>query len=311
MPAKKPVVSIILPTFNRAYCLGRTITSVLAQSYEDWELIIIDNHSTDSTDNLIANYKDPRISVVKINNDGVIAKSRNRGLAEARGVYVAFLDSDDWWADNKLYLSVQAMQQGADLIYSDAIMVRQGPRGTTQKKIIRCRQLNSPVFIDLFHGGNCIVCSSVVVRKKLLDKIEGFSEDKNLIAAEDYDAWLRLSKFSEKFTVLNKSLVYYSWGQGNTSSDDKTISYCIRLAELYNENCNKQNGKFPRWLNYSLAVAYYRNKMYAESLKLGKNVILFSIRASPRSLEFITKSIYIIIASWLKRYTTTDNSLDG
>ena len=93
----KPFVSVVIPTYNHAKFLGKALESVIYQTYRNWEVIVIDNKSTDGTRQVIENYKDPRIQYFKISNDGIIAKSRNLGINVAKGEWIAFLDSDDWW----------------------------------------------------------------------------------------------------------------------------------------------------------------------------------------------------------------------
>ena len=106
---KSPEVSVIIPNFNRDYCLGRTIQSVVDQTYKNWELIVVDNNSTDNSIAVVNSFDDPRISVVQINNDGIIARSRNLGIKKEKGEYLAFLDSDDWWEKTKLEKSIVYM----------------------------------------------------------------------------------------------------------------------------------------------------------------------------------------------------------
>ena len=98
----KPLVSIIIPTFNHANYLSKALQSVLHQTYTNWEAIVIDNYSTDDTDSVITRYNDHRIKYLKIHNGGVIAKSRNAGIKSAKGDWIAFLDSDDTWTSDKL-----------------------------------------------------------------------------------------------------------------------------------------------------------------------------------------------------------------
>jgi glycosyltransferase involved in cell wall biosynthesis len=90
-----PLVSVVIPTYNHARYLGRALQSVLDQTYKNWEAIVIDNHSTDNTAELIASFADQRITYLKIHNNGVIAASRNAGIRAAKGEWLAFLDSDD------------------------------------------------------------------------------------------------------------------------------------------------------------------------------------------------------------------------
>lgn len=228
-----PLVSVVIPTFNRAYCLRCTIQSVLGQTYKNWELIIVDNHSTDNTDEVVAEFGDTRIQLLKINNDGVIAASRNKGLHAANGKYVAFLDSDDWWLPEKLEASVRRLDAGADIVYHDLYLVSSLPVKVRFWKHARTRQVRAPVFRDLLFNGNAINNSSVVVKRKLMLKIGGFSEDPLLVAAEDYDAWIRLAKLTDVFVRIDKVLGYYWSGGENISSAERTFHNLVRLKELY------------------------------------------------------------------------------
>jgi len=104
--------SIILPTYNRADTyLKDAIDSIVSQSYDNWELLIIDNHSQDFTDELIDSYKDHRIKTYKIHNNGNIAKSRNLGIKKSSGDYIALIDSDDFWHKDKLKTSLEYLKK--------------------------------------------------------------------------------------------------------------------------------------------------------------------------------------------------------
>ena len=95
-------ISIIIPTFNRAKLLARSLRSILNQNYEEWEVIIIDNFSEDNTEQIIRGFKNKKIIYKKFHNNGSIAKSRNEAIKISTGNYIAFLDSDDWWKPYKL-----------------------------------------------------------------------------------------------------------------------------------------------------------------------------------------------------------------
>ena len=101
------LISIIMPTFQHGHCISRSIQSVLDQTYESWELIIIDNHSVDNTSDIVLSFKDSRIKYLKFPNNGIIAASRNHGVLISKGDWIAFLDSDDWWEQSKLQASMQ------------------------------------------------------------------------------------------------------------------------------------------------------------------------------------------------------------
>ena len=101
--------SIIIPTFNRADKISKAIDSLISQSHPLWEAIIVDNNSIDRTEEIVKSYRDSRIKFFKINNNGIIAKSRNYGIAKSKYDLIAFLDSDDWWNLKKV-LSVLMME---------------------------------------------------------------------------------------------------------------------------------------------------------------------------------------------------------
>lgn len=261
-----PLVSVVVPTYNRAYCLDRTIQSVLSQTYTNWELIIVDNHSTDNTNEVVDEFNDSRIRFLEIHNNGVIAASRNKGLQAAKGEYVAFLDSDDWWLPGKLEASIQCLDSGMDIVYHDLYLVSSLPPKARFWKRACTRQVKSPVLQDLLFNGNAINNSSVVVKRKLMEKIGGFTEDPLLIAAEDYDAWLRISRHTDAFCRLDKILGFYWDGGGNISSAERTIKNIERLRELYSGEYSDCRG-FDTSVHYaySLGKANYSLLRYSEA----------------------------------------------
>ena len=258
----KSLISVVIPTYNRARDLERALNSVLAQTYPHWEALVVDNHSSDNTDNVVTHFDDSRISLLKIHNNGVIAASRNLGIKHAQGEYIAFLDSDDWWLARKLEVSLKYLDRGADVVYHDLYMVtKRGQRLLWQKG--RTRVLNSPIFEDLLVNGNALQTSGVVARDSILRKIGGLSEDVTLIGWEDYDAWLRAASITEKFKRIPKTLGYYWCGGGNDSTIDRSVKsyhyFGDRFQERYaNALAASRTVVNPWWIDYSLGRAYYR-----------------------------------------------------
>ena len=252
-----PLVSIIIPTYNRADDLQRALQSVFDQTFADWEVLVVDNHSTDNTDGVIKFFDDPRVKLFKIHNDGVVAASRNLGLKHAIGEYIAFLDSDDWWLPKKLEESIKYMDKGADVVYHDLYIVKKMGQ-IFNWRTTRGRKLASPVFSALMAAGNALPNSTVVVRKKLLNDINGLSEDKKMVGAEDYDAWLRIAQISERFHRIPQILGFYWAGGGNISHPARALTYIKVLEKRYANTIQAleaQESVF--WFNYARGRAYF------------------------------------------------------
>jgi glycosyltransferase involved in cell wall biosynthesis len=252
-----PQVSVVIPTYNRAKDLRRCLDSVVAQTFRDFEVLVCDDGSTDETAQVVGLYKGVLDLTYRWNeNFGGPARPRNLGLRLARGTYVALLDSDDWWAPRKLAESVRRLDAGADLVYHDMFAVR-----STRQRFHwyrhGTRALATPAFDDLLKSGNAICNSSVVVRREILLRVEGFSEDRSLIAWEDYDAWLRIARITERFAQVGETLGYYWTGGGNISSPQRIISNLERFKEIYVATgvCTSIRTP-PAWYHYVLGLAY-------------------------------------------------------
>jgi glycosyltransferase involved in cell wall biosynthesis len=257
-----PLVSIIIPTYNRAEDLKRALQSVFSQTFEKFEVLVMDDGSTDNTSEVVENLNDARIRYEWAKNFGGAARPRNRGLRLARGKYIAFLDSDDWWKPKKLEVSLKYLRQGVDVVYHDLHMVTKPHQKIFWRKG-RARNLKSPIFYDLLENGNGLTNSSVVIRKDLLDMVNGFSEDENLVAAEDYETWLRVAKVTEKFQKIPQTLGCYWAGGGNISNPNRALKYIPALEKLYvdtNPGLDAKHSIF--WLNYLKGRAYFCLKDY-------------------------------------------------
>ena len=253
-----PIVSVVIPTYNRARDLERALASVRAQTFPDWEALVVDNHSTDDTDAVIAKLADPRITLHKIHNRGVIAASRNLGIARARGEFVAFLDSDDWWMPEKLDASVAALRLGADIVYHDLFSVKRAGQKWFWRRA-RTRRMTSPVFNDLVEKGNGLATSGVVIRTTLMREIGGFTEDAAMVAMEDYDAWIRASRLTERFVKIPRVLGYYWEGGGNVSSAARTLGLLDQFDVRYGAPYRASHpGVDPQWVYYDRGRSYFR-----------------------------------------------------
>lgn len=261
--------SIILPTYNRGDSyLKHAINSVIEQSYKNWELIIIDNNSTDSTDSLVKSYKNSKIKLYKISNDGNIAKSRNLGIKKSSGDYIAFLDSDDYWTSEKLHICNKYFMNNSNsgLCHAENWLDEIGVK--TYRMYGKSNRFNSRFLIE---RGNCLSLSAVVLPKYFLDEVGLFSEDGKFITAEDYELWIRLAKAKCHINYISDMLGVF---RVHTSSESQNVlrnTYAIidvikhhhdQAIYLEINNCISQ-----AWLNsakhchidgsYSLALSCY------------------------------------------------------
>jgi glycosyltransferase involved in cell wall biosynthesis len=183
-----PKVSVIIPTYNRAYFLKEAIESVLKQTYPHFELLIIDDGSEDETATVVSRYQDKRIRYLFIPHQGV-SKARNVGIKEARAKLIAFLDSDDLWLPKKLELQVKFFQNRPDALIcqTEEIWIRYGRRVNPKKYH---KKPSGMIFKESLR--RCLISpSAVMMRRELFERVGLF--DESMPACEDYDLWLRVT----------------------------------------------------------------------------------------------------------------------
>lgn len=184
---KKPQVSIVIPTFNRASFLSYAIDSVLAQNFSDYELLIVDDGSCDNTQAVLDKYG-KRIKVLKKANGGV-SSARNFGIIHSTGDYIAFLDSDDYWEKNKLKAQVDFFTQNDayKIAQTEEIWLKNGELLKPEKKH---KKKGGYIFKECL--SMCLISpSAVMIKRELFDEVGLF--DEKFPVCEDYDLWLRIS----------------------------------------------------------------------------------------------------------------------
>lgn len=191
-----PLVTVVLPTFNRLELLRIAVDSVLAQTFTAWELIVVDDGSHDETRNFLRGLRDPRVSVTFAEHTGVPAVVRNRGIARARGRYVAFMDSDDKWAPQKLLTQLVLMRSSPKCRWSYTAVRRIDADGNE----ILTRSVNwAPhagwIMAQVLCVDAQIATPSVMAELELVRELGGFDESMRFI--EDYDLWARMALESE------------------------------------------------------------------------------------------------------------------
>lgn len=228
MMVDNPLVSIIIPTYNRGHLIGETIKSVVAQTYTNWELLVIDDGSDDDTAGVVGGFADHRISYFRLNHTGYIGKVRNYGIKKARGKYIGFLDSDDLWRADKLTLQLKLLDLNSDawFIISNGDQFGNGAIRPPDKEVLFVGNLFLPLLAE---GRFCFLTPSLVFRKEAIN--ETGMLDEKIRSTRDIHFFYRMSyRFPGIFT--NERLVMIRKHDSNTSTSANVRSHHNYLAMI-------------------------------------------------------------------------------
>ncbi len=270
-----PFFSVIIPTYNRQDRISLTIDSVLSQTYDDYEIIVINDGSTDNTYNVLQQYEDKIISIYQ-KNEGV-SSARNKGIAISKGKYVAFLDDDDIWGKNKLqkHFDFISNHPEIEIHQSDETWIRNG-KHFNKKKIHQ--KLSGNIFKESLNM--CLISpSAVVIKKNIFTKYGLF--DQLLPACEDYDLWLRIS-LHNKIGLINEELLKKNGGHGD------------QLSQKY--------WGMDRFRIYSILNLLLDDKFenHEKDKELAKNIVMQKIEILINGSKKRNKKEYILKLSELK-----------
>ena len=257
-----PYFSVIIPTYNRANYIGDCINSVLNQTFQDFEILIVDDGSTDNTHEIVNRIRDNRISYQKIDNSGGPATPRNIAIKSAKGQIISFLDSDDLWLPTKLEKQKAIFEnKKVDFVYSYATSFNHdGDKESIIK--YRFKRSGNLFFWLLFYA--FIPTLTVSVKKEVFAKCGLFDETLSLRAVEDYDLWLRMASNNISFGFINEPLAKYRL-------HDEQISYNILgdLDKLKQVLLKHKNSPFPYsyFVNKALSKLELRKFKYFYKFK--------------------------------------------
>lgn len=257
-----PKVSVIIPTYNRGNQLRICLKSLQEQSFKNFEVIVCDDGSTDNTPEVIEEFKDLLdLEYIQDVNFGGPARPRNNGLKKAKGEIIAFLDSDDWWYPNKLEISLQYFPE-YDLVHHDLDIYTNIVKS---EGVAKGRVLVGNIAKDLILNGNGIVNSSVLVKRSIIDIVGDLTEDKRLIAVEDFDYWIRVAKVTNRFKYIDQSLGGY-WVGENISYSVKQVDRAKCLLDKYLQDLSVDEQKSAIALhNFTSARMYHYLSMFPEA----------------------------------------------
>jgi len=227
-----PLISVVIATHNYARFLPECLTSVKCQTYDNYELIVVDNGSTDNTKEVIKNLAWDKLHYHYQNNTGSVAGPRNTGIRLAKGKYVAFLDSDDFWYSQKLKKTVEILKNDPKIdILSHHMWVNGGGR-----ILVKVGPLKKNMFRFLLTL-NRLLGSATVVKKDILTKINGFDERKDFVHVEDYETWLRIAAVGGKFAFINEALGEFRIHESNLSHDfERALSNEVKVIDKHFSN---------------------------------------------------------------------------
>jgi glycosyltransferase involved in cell wall biosynthesis len=204
---QNPFISIVMPTYNRSRLITRSIESVLRQSYRTFELIIVDDASTDDTESVVGAFSDERLRYIKHKKNRGANAARNTGIRASSGNYIAFQDSDDEWLPEKLNMQVECLRKFAEaqnvgVIYTSFYQVRGNVRKYYPDDSVVDR--DGWIFESLLCGRNFVTSQAALVKRECFDEVGFF--DETLPRLQDWEMWLRISK-RYVFIHLDKPLV--------------------------------------------------------------------------------------------------------
>jgi len=222
-----PLISVIIPVYNGEKTIKETIASVLNQTFSDLELIVINDGSQDSTLKVVSSISDPRLKVFSYPNAG-LAAARNRGIFQAVGEYISFIDADDLWAPDKLEAQFKALQANpqAAVAYSWTDWVDESSQFLRPGGHI---SVNGNVYAKLLLRDFVESGSNPLIRRQALAEVGGF--DESLAAVEDWDMWLRLAARYEFVSVSSSQILYRVSHNSMSSNVWKMEAGSLRIIE--------------------------------------------------------------------------------
>jgi len=259
MTDNSPLVSVVLPTYNYARFLPESVGSVLSQTYTHYEVIVVDDGSTDNTKDVLNPFMQ-KIRYIKLEQNKGLPVARNTGIQSARGKYVAFIDADDLWLPEKLQTDIEYFETHPEvsMVYSKHINIDE--KGRVVNGSVKKQLPSGNVFTQLFSEQNFVIASSVVVRKNVFETTGLF--DEQLFNCQDWDLWLRIA-FHFQVAGINKPLVKYRHNPHSLSKNrNNVLKYQkIVIDKIYNKFKDKENG-----INEKL----YKKRLASHYAKVGR-----------------------------------------
>jgi glycosyltransferase involved in cell wall biosynthesis len=300
MTKENPTVSVIIPTYNRAHLIGRAIQSVLNQTYRDFELIIVDDGSTDNTEEVVGSFKDSRIKYIhhKENKGGTAA--RNTGINDANGEYIAFLDSDDEWLPEKLEKQINCFAKCSDSVGAVYCLhyTKDDSLGYMQQASLS--KLKRGNVYNFLLNGWCPSSTSLFMLSARVFEKSGMFDD-NLPSFQDYDLWVRVARHYE-FEFVDEPLVVKHQHLGSQVAKDFTPRmnglelFLDKWGDVIKKEAGEQAFNDIRRKHLS---AIYRNAVLDSLLASQRNEAMKYLKRlwelKSLSLKFLVKVLIVLL----------------
>ncbi|MGI8351375.1 glycosyltransferase family 2 protein [Niallia circulans] len=303
---KEKKISIVIPTFNRSDLLVKAIKSVQAQGYENIEIVVVDDCSTDDTRKVVEKLNDKRIKYIKHKENMGGAVARNTGIQNSSGEYIAFLDSDDTWLSNKLKKQIEVFSENPEvgLVYT-GFQLRDMDNNLIKDKVPKCKGWLLPSLLK----SNCVgTTSTIMVKRSAIQNVNGF--DPNLPSCQDWDLYIRLSQHI-KFDYVEESLVVFFQHKGNriTTNNKSALNGYITIYKNYVDLAIRENVYHEFSLNISKIILSLGIKMEnKDNIKFSRNIIKQEIKINGFSIAslyvlcmtYINVKLLFLAYNWLK-----------
>jgi glycosyltransferase involved in cell wall biosynthesis len=283
-----PKVSIVMPTYNRSNEIKQSIDSVLMQTYPNFELIVIDDGSSDNTREVVTAIDDIRIRYIKLMQNVGGAEARNVGIREAKGEFVAFQDSDDEWTYSKLEKSIRELEKKPECgaVFSDFTQVwKTGSR----RMPIWNRPFGKGCFYDSLLWNNVVDTPTLVVRKSVLQSIGGF--DPSMPRYQDWELALRLAKVT-RFSYIPEPLIFSYVTEGSITHNKEAHRIALELIyKKHDKHINEMKQLKALWLQR------VGDSRMLDGISGGRWMLMESLLHDPFNFRYVVKALLALPGS--------------
>ena len=297
MHERSPTVSVILPTYNRAHVIGRAIQDVLEQTYRDLELIIVDDGSTDNTEEIVSKMDDGRIRYIQHEKNRGANAARNTGIAIAKGEYIAFQDSDDEWLPEKLEKQIYVFKKApknTGVVYTGFWRFE-----GNQKRYIpspKIKQKEGNICNKILHS-NFIGTPTAVVKRECFEKAGIF--DENLPRLQDWELFIRISK-CYLFKCIDEPLVIsYFTPRSISANQEALISAHLYILKKHYDNLKADN-KLLAYHHFNIGNLLY----LSGNFNRGKTFLRKALRIDPLNFKYLGVVLASMLGKDVYRYAT-------